>query len=279
MPHPGGTHWGEYLRLRITRLLNRLGLSDSAFLVLLAVLIGVVTAAAAVAFHEIIDRVRGWLYVRGSPRFSLYDKGIVMLILLPAAGGLLVGLITRYLIRTREGRGIVDVLESVIRSRGVIRPGVAAEKIVTSGITIGSGGSAGAEGPIVQIGAAIASGVGQLFRMGRSAMPVLIGCGSAAGISAIFNSPIGGVMFTLEVVLHDFSLRTFTPVVMASVVANVTTQAIFRRLHNLTEYQAIFALPGWVKESHLALGWDQVANFVLLGLACGAVGVALTRLM
>jgi CIC family chloride channel protein len=279
MPGPEVSRWGENVRVWATRLLGRFGLGESTFLLILSVAIGVLAACAAVAFHELIEKVRGWLYVRGHPQFSLYGKGIVILILLPTAGGLLVGLITRYVIRTREGRGIVDVLESVIRARGVIRPGVAVEKIVTSGITIGSGGSAGAEGPIVQIGAAIASGVGQLFRISRSAMPLLIGCGSAAGISAIFNSPLGGVLFTLEVVLHDFSLRTFTPVVMASVVANVTTQAIFRRLHHLTEYQAIFSLPGWVKESHVALGWDQVGNFVLLGLACGAIGVSLTRLM
>jgi CIC family chloride channel protein len=166
-----------------------------------------------------------------------------------------------------------------LRSRGSLRPIVAIEKIVTSAITIGSGGSAGAEGPIVQIGASIASGVGQVFRVVRPAMPLLIGCGSAAGISAIFNSPIGGVLFTLEVILQDFSIRTFTPVVLASVIANITTQAIFRRIHHEVEYQAIFALPNWVRERHHAMGWDQAANYIVLGLICGAVAVALTRLM
>src|SRR5207248_2228209 len=96
---------------------------------------------------------------------------------------------------------------------------------------------------------------------------------------AIFNSPIGGVLFTLEVILQDFSIRTFTPVVLASVLANVTTQAIFRWIHQEPEYQAIFAIPTWVKEQHRALGWDQVANFILLGLVCGVAAVALTRLM
>src|SRR5205823_9552770 len=162
---------------------------------------------------------------------------------------------------------------------GCIQPAAAIAEIVTSAVTIGAGGSGGAEGPIVQIGAAIASGVGQLFRFGRHQMPVIIGCGSAAGISAIFNSPIGGVLFTLEVILQDFSIRTFTPVVLASVVANVTTQGIFRWIHQEPEYQAIFAIPNWVKEQHRALGWDQVANFILLGLVCGVAAVALTRLM
>ena len=82
-----------------------------------------------------------------------------------------------------------------------------------------------------------------MFRVARQSMPLLIGCGSAAGISAIFNSPLGGVLFTLEVILQDFSMRTFTPVVLASVVANVTTQAIYRHVAHGATYQAIFALP------------------------------------
>src|SRR4029079_6292569 len=134
--------------------------------------------------------------------------------------------------------------------KGFIRPTVAVEKILTSGITIGTGGSVGAEAPILQIGAAIASAFGRIFGLSRQYMPLVIGCGSAAGISAIFNSPIGGVLFTLEVILQDFSIRTFTPVVLASVVANVTTQAIYRHLHHQAEYRAIFALPNWMREQH-----------------------------
>src|SRR6185436_7384627 len=122
---------------------------------------------------------------------------------------------------------------------GLIRPLSAVDKIVTSATTIGTGGSAGAEGPIVQIGAAIASGMGQLFSVAKPHMPVLIGCGSAAGISAIFNSPIGGLLFTLEVVLRDFSIRTMTPLVIASVIANVTTRSIFSGFFH-DDYQAIF---------------------------------------
>ncbi|MDB5320744.1 MAG: hypothetical protein JWN40_2375 [Phycisphaerales bacterium] len=279
MPYRGVSVVGERLRVLFTRLFARMGLGDNAFLLFAAVLIGVVTAAAAVAFHELITWIRERLYDRLDPHVGLYGRGIWLLIVLPTAGGFLGGVIARYIVRAREGHGIVDVLEMVLRSRGSLRPMVAIEKIVTSAITIGSGGSAGAEGPIVQIGASIASGVGQVFRVVRPAMPLLIGCGSAAGISAIFNSPIGGVLFTLEVILQDFSIRTFTPVVLASVIANITTQAIFRRIHHEVEYQAIFALPNWVRERHHAMGWDQAANFIVLGLICGAVAVALTRLM
>src|SRR5687768_10006878 len=116
-------------------------------------------------------------------------------------------------------------------------------------------------------------------------MPLLIGCGSAAGISAIFNAPIGGVLFTLEIILLDFSIRTFTPVVLASVIANVTTHEIFRLLahYGLTsheaEYTAIFSLPWTHIFADSSLDWRNLPSFLLLGLLCGVVGVALTRLM
>jgi CIC family chloride channel protein len=206
---------------------------------------------------------------------------MLLLIVIPALGGLIVGTVTRFVFRTREGHGVIDVIESVARSSGFQRPATAIEKILTSAVTIGTGGSAGAEGPIVQIGAAIASGIGQLFRLARHHMPILIGCGSAAGISAIFNAPFGGVLFTLEVILHDFSLRTIMPVVLASVVAQVTTLALFQFVGWLQGspelYNAIFAMPAWVVERHAILGWAQFGNFVALGLLCGIAGVTLTR--
>jgi len=270
---------GAHLRVLSGRALVRLGLREESFLLVLAVLVGVITATAAVAFHELIVLIRTLLYERTNAHVPLYGAGIVLLIALPALGGLVVGLVSTYVVRAREGHGVVDVMESVARSSGFIRPGVAVEKILTSAVTIGSGGSAGAEGPIVQIGAAIAAGVGSLFRVARPHMPLLIGCGSAAGISAIFNAPIGGVLFTLEVILRDFSLRTFTPVVLASVIANVTTQAIFRVIHDAPEYKAIFALPPEIVGRHVTRDWGQVGTFILLGTVCGLVGVTLTKLM
>jgi len=270
------------LRLEITRFFNRFGFGEESFLLILAVIVGIVTAFAAVGFHELIVFVRDLLYLRAGADF-LYGRGLWLLILYPAAGGLAVGIIGHIFLRGVEGHGIVDVMESVIRTSGFQRPIIAIEKILTSGLTIGSGGSAGAEGPIVQIGAAIASGVGQFFGLARQQMPLLTGCGCAAGISAIFNAPFGGVLFTLEVILQDFSLRTFTPIVVASVIAQVTTLAIFERLarfgHSHEKYQAIFAMPSQDILSHSVLNWGQVGNFFILGLVCGLAGLALTRMM
>jgi CIC family chloride channel protein len=257
-------------------------LPDQTFLLILAVLVGIVTAVAAVGFHELIVFVRDRLYLDVGSDF-LYGPGMALLILYPAAGGLAVGIIGHVLLRGVEGHGIVDVMESVIRTSGFQRPIIAIEKIITSGLTIGSGGSAGAEGPIVQIGAAIASGVGQFFGLARQQMPLLTGCGCAAGISAIFNAPFGGVLFTLEVILQDFSLRTFTPIVVSSVIAQITTLAIFEHLaryhHSQNPYRAIFAMPQQDILMHSVLSWGQVGNFALLGLVCGLAGLGLIRLM
>jgi len=266
------------LRIVAERLLVRLGFREETFLLLLAVLIGVVTAWAAVGFHQLIELLRNGLFGGLGPR--LYEPALLpMLVLIPALGGLSVGLLNKWAAIRTGGQSMLDVIEAVMRCRGIIRPGTAIEKIITSGITIGSGGSAGAEGPIVQIGAGIASGIGQLFRVARPHMPILIGCGSAAGISAIFNAPIGGVFFTLEVVLGEFSIRTFTPLVLASVIANVTTKSIFSYFQSHQAYEAIFALPHWQISSQRELSWAHMGNFILLGLLCAAVAVALTRTM
>ena len=274
-------------RVVVGRVLARLGVREESFLVVLAAVVGVVTAAAAVGFHELIVLLRDTLFEGAGERLLYGGPGIVLLVVIPAAGGLAVGVIGR-LLRAREGHGVVDVMESVVRSSGFERPRVAFEKIVTSGVTIGTGGSAGAEGPIVQIGAAIASAVGGLFRLARHQMPVLIGCGSAAGISAIFNAPIGGLLFTLEVILLDFSIRTITPLVVASVIANVTTRAIFEtieRLHpgDAPAYTAIFSSGrfsgGPSGDAVPVLDWFQVPNYLLLGLLCGVIAVAFVRSM
>jgi CIC family chloride channel protein len=257
--------------------MTRLGLREHYVLLPMAIIVGVVTAAAAVSFHAAINGIRDLLYASTSLHY-LYGRGIWLILLLPALGGLVVGLFTVYVVRSREGHGIVDVMESVIRNRGVIKPMSAIEKIITSAITIGTGGSAGAEGPIVQIGAGIASGVGMLFQVARAEMPILVACGSAAGISAIFDAPIGGVLFTLEVILLDFSIRAFAPVVLCSVIANVTTHAIFSKVLH-THTHAIFVLPDNLLHDLVETNWVSVPGLLVLGLTCGVAGVSMTRLM
>lgn len=263
--------------MNIGRRLAKFGFHEDTYLLVLAFVIGVLTAVAAIIFHQAIEQLRKLLYEQMAPD-KLYGSYLWLLLVLPTIGGLAVGLFMRYIIRLRPGGGgggLVDIIQNVSRTGGVIDPRLAVERLVSSSILIGSGGSAGAETPIVQIGAGIASGIGQLFRVTRAQMPILIGCGSAAGISAIFNAPIGGVLFTLEVVLRDFSIRTFTPVVVASVIANFAMQSLFQSIFG-HGYNALFALP----ELHtLNFRFSELHYFVLLGILCGVIGVIVVRLM
>ena len=268
------------LRVLTGRASRRLGVGDDGLLVPLAAVVGVVTAAAAVGFHELILLVRDLIYGHDFPT----GPRLLVVLLAPAAGGLIVGVVARLLSDGREGHGVVDVMESVARTRGFVRFRSVLEKIFTSAVTIGTGGSAGAEGPIVQIGAAVSSGVAGLFGVARHQMPVLVGCGTAAGISAIFNAPIGGLLFTLEVILLDFSARAITPIVVAAVVANVTMRALIGYLHaaGLAEgaYITVFADPSTdLLPGPALLNWPQVPAYVGLGLLCGAAGAIFIRSM
>lgn len=265
---------GGHSRLLLARVLRRLGLQEDSYLVVLAVLIGLLAAAAACGFHLFIETVRDHLFGAVSPDL-LYGPGVWLLIVWPTLGGLVVGLFGRLV--GRHGHGVPQVIESVVRRQGFMRPTATFETIFTAGVTIGSGGSAGAEGPIIEIGAGIASAIGQLFRVARHHMPILIGCGCAAGISAIFNAPIGGVLFTIEVVLQDFSIRAFMPLVLASVVANVMTQTIFHDLIGVS-YDAIFAMPN-MGEALGGVSWAQLPAMTGLGVFCALGAVALMRLM
>ena len=259
------------------RMFKRLGVPQEIGLIFLAVLIGVLTSVAAITFHELIELLRDRLYIHHGQ--SLYHGKMWLLVVLPAAGGLAVGLVSRYLIRGGGGgHGVVDVIESVLRTRGFVKPVTAVEKMLTAAVTIGTGGSTGAEGPIIQIGAAISSFVGQVLTVSRNRMPLLVGCGCAAGISSIFHCPMGGVMFTLEVILRDFSATTLVPVVVASIVANVTTYAVFQKIGG-DQYAAIFAVPQELLRPDFSVTALGALQFIALGLLCGTVGVALTRSM
>ena len=270
------------LKVLCKRLFDRLGLPQEIGLIFLAVVIGVLTSLAAILFHELIGLLRETLYIHNGQ--SLYHGRMWLLVVLPAAGGLVVGLVSRYLIHGGGGHGVVDVIESVMRTRGFVKPVSAVEKILTSAVTIGTGGSTGAEGPIIQIGAAISSFVGQILTVSRNRMPLLVGCGCAAGISSIFHCPMGGVMFTLEVILRDFSATTLVPVVVASIVANVATYAVFDWMHRANwiqgdAYSAIFAVPQELLRPDFSVTTFGTLQFIALGLLCGTVGVALTRSM
>ncbi|MCK4390604.1 MAG: chloride channel protein [Desulfobacterales bacterium] len=186
---------------------------------------------------------------------------------IPALGGLVVGCLVYFLAREAKGHGVPEVMEAVTLRSGMIRKRVVFVKSLASAICIGTGGSAGREGPIVQIGSAIGSSIGQVLRVSAERVRTLVGCGAAAGIAATFNAPIAGSMFALEIVLGDFGLATFSPIVISSVAATVVSR------HFLGDSPA-FIVPAY----QLVSAWE-LPLYVILGLFCALVAVTFTTLL
>lgn len=259
---------GQHLRVRIIDLLARGGFKEDYLFVFLAILIGASTALGAHLFFNLIEWATEVCY---DSEHGLYAGRWYMLFVLPATGALAVGLITRHFAPEAKGHGVPEVMDAIYRHGGKVRPRVALAKAVSSALTIGSGGSAGTEGPIIQIGAAVGSGVGQLLHIPRRQMGTLVACGAAAGIGAIFNAPIAGVLFALEIFLKDFSLRTFSPVVFASVISCSLTHAL-RQEGDV----AIFEVH---QGSQYVFNGAELPFYLVLGVLCALVAICFIRLL
>jgi len=232
----------------------RFGVSQNRLILILCLVIGVTTGLGAVAFKWMI----GFFDLLFFERFwGLFDwagsNKVFLLPLVPALGGLLVGPIVHFVSQEAKGHGVPEVMAAVALREGRIRARVATAKAIASAICIGSGGSAGREGPIVQIGSAIGSALGQLFRISGDRLRILVGCGAAGGISAVFNAPIAGVMFAVEIILGDFGVRTLTPVVLSSVAASATARSFLgdKSVFQVASYQLVSP---WEMPLYLALG-------------------------
>ena len=260
---------GKRFRIRVRRAITRIGIREEYFLVLVSILIGGTTGIFAHMFFYLIESARELAYGH-SDHGGLFEGRTWMLIALPTIGALLVGHITRYFAREAKGHGVPEVMDAMYRKGGEIRPRVAAAKAIASAATIGSGGSAGTEGPIIQIGAAIGSSVGQYFDIQRRHMGIVVACGVSAGIAAIFNAPIAGVLFALEIFLKDFSFRTFSPVVFSSVIS-CSVMHLLR-----TEDVAIFEVEALRDVGYMFVG-IQLPLFLILGLLCALAAVVFIR--
>jgi CIC family chloride channel protein len=212
------------LRSGLDRLVALFRGSTDFGLVLLAVVVGLAGGAGAILFRILIAWAHELFFGENIRLFS--SLGDYRFILMPAAGLLIVSLIVRRWAPEARGHGVPEVQYAVRRRGGRIRPRVAAVKALASAICIGSGGSVGREGPIVQIGSTLGSSVGSLLGLREDGIKLLVACGAAAGIGGTFNAPIAGVMFAMEVILGTFTARSFGVVVLASVAATALVQSV-----------------------------------------------------
>lgn len=189
---------------------------------LLSVLLGAFTGLVAVGFRMLIGLFYNLLY---EGRLSwVFDTNVhappsvwgQLAVLVPPVAGLAVVFIVERFAPEARGHGVPEVLDAIYYQKGIIRPVVAAVKWVASALSIGSGGSVGREGPMIQVGAAFASWVGQARRVSRWQLVTLVAAGGGAGIAATFNTPIAGVLFAVEVLMHEVSVRTLVPVALAT---------------------------------------------------------------
>lgn len=240
--------------------------SETQILITMSIVVGTGTAFGAIFFIKLIEYFREIFFGFSEQVMTSLVGGFdYWTALIPMAGALIVGPIVYKFAVEARGHGVPEVMDAVARKGGIIRARVALAKAVASAICIGSGGSAGREGPIVQIGSAIGSGIGQLFKMSGSRVKILVGCGAAAGISAVFNAPIAGVIFSLEIILGDFAIKTFSPVLLSSVVASVITRAFFGD-H-----------PAFTVPDYSLVSAAEIPLYAILGGLCGGVAVMFTK--
>ncbi|HKJ83359.1 MAG TPA: chloride channel protein [Mariprofundaceae bacterium] len=247
--------------------MERLKRQEMIYFSLLAVLIGVLAGYAALLLRFSIE----WVAHFWTGDFA-WDKTIetlpwYMYILAPTLGGLLIGSINKKLLPGGELRGVAGVLADMVQHNARINPKQMGTETIGGAISIGSGASLGREGPTVALGAVIASSLGNWLGLTEQQMRTMVGCGVASAIAASFNTPIAGVLFALEVILADYAMATFSPIVISSVIATVITRSV------LGNFPA-FLIP----EYHLVSAWEIVA-YAIIGIFCGLIAAIFVRSM
>lgn len=259
---------GASVRTKFRHIIKEMTTREYGFNLFMGLIIGLVGGYGAVGFRLAIKGVEMLGFGMPEPTFHyLLSLPWYMRLFIPIMGGLIVGPIVTFLAAEAKGHGVPEVMASVATRGGIIRGRVAAAKVVASAVTIGSGGSAGSEGPIVQIGSAIASKLGQFLKVSARKMKTFVGCGAAAGIAATFNAPVAGTLFALEIILGDFGVSSLSPIIVAA----VTATAVSRRY--LGDAPA-FAVPEYSLTSPL-----ELVHYAILGLAAAFVAVAFTKIL
>lgn len=237
-------------------------LTDRQMLLILAFIIGILASFAAYILHTLIHQIQAIL----TEGFEINSFNWLYLVF-PVIGIYLTSLFVRYVVRDNISHGITRILYAISSKRSHLKPHNCWSSVIASAITIGFGGSVGAEAPIVLTGSAIGSNLGQLFKIDNKTMMLLVGCGAAAAIAGIFKAPIAGLVFTLEVLMVDLTMASLLPILVASITANVFTWALMGG-------KSLFT---FVMDS--AWQVDRLPACVLLGLFCAFISLYFIRTM
>jgi len=266
-----------YLYLKIRQALGKMSIAltrrEYIFMIVMGGIAGAAGGFGAIGFRKLILSVAqlGWGTITGMEGRDLLSMVVTtpfwVRILLPAIGGFLVGIIVYYFAKEAKGHGVPEVMEAVALKDGRMRTRVVFAKAFASAICIGSGGSVGREGPIVQIGSAISSALGRWVKMSGERLRILVACGAAAGIAATFNAPMAGALFSLEVILSELAALRFIPIVVSSVIATALSR------HYLGNYPA-FEVPAYD-----LLHYSELFLYLVLGVLAGVVAFIFIRLL
>lgn len=237
---------------------------------LLSAVVGILGGIAA----EILEKLIG--FVINLSFYQRLDTHIVpmgqhrlgpLVIFIPAIGGLIVGFLARYGSELVRGHGIPEAMQAVLTKQSRIPPRVAVLKPISAAVSIGTGGPFGAEGPVIGLGAALGSIIGQALRTTAAERKILLACGSAAGVSAVFGTPLAAVVLAIELLVFEFGTRSFIPLSLSAVIAAEVHTALFGA-------EAVFH----VRALHFG-GPLDLGLYLLLGLLCGLLATVLTRLL
>ncbi|MCI7787377.1 MAG: chloride channel protein [Prevotella sp.] len=237
-------------------------ITDRQMTIILAFFIGFFASVAAFFLHFIIKEIQ--LLLTSSFTTSTYNWWYLVF---PVIGIFITSLFVKYVVKDNISHGITRILYAISSKQSKLKGHNCWTSVIASAITIGFGGSVGAEAPIVLTGSSIGSNLGQLFKMDNKTLMLLVGCGAAAAIAGIFKAPIAGLVFTLEVLMVDLSMASLLPILIASVTATCFTY-IFMGSNSLFTF-------------HLDGEWivGRVPACILLGVTCGLISLYFIRMM
>ncbi|HIX23204.1 MAG: chloride channel protein [Parabacteroides sp.] len=237
-------------------------IKEKHFVLIVSFLVGICTAASAIILKNLIHFIQHVLSVNFAA-----DQVNYLYLLYPVLGILLAGLFVKYIVRDDISHGVTKILYAISQRKSRIKPHNMWTSIVASSVTIGFGGSVGAEAPIVLTGAAIGSNLGRLFKMEQKTLMLLVGCGAAGAIAGIFKAPIAGLVFVIEVLMLDLTMTSVLPLLITSVTA-ATVSYIF------TGTEAMFKF-----SQTEAFVIERIPYVILLGIFCGLISLYFTRVM